>query len=120
MLDSACFVARVYCLVFAHLTSYGMIVLCIQILLGVGGCNRKWKAIVAHATTCTTGDGRMHYDDDQRMFSHKSSNEPQMIVVYNFVGKLKGVINESHFVPIDNLPADDKVSFSENKLCLCY
>ncbi|KAH6807599.1 hypothetical protein C2S51_028707 [Perilla frutescens var. frutescens] len=60
----------------------------------------KWKTIVEHAQTCNI--------DDKRIFCHESSTEPQMGVIYDAVGDLKGVINESHFVPIDNLSADKK------------
>lgn len=56
------------------------------------------------------------------MYSHTSSDElPQMRVVYDVVGELKGVINESHFVAIDNLSADKKVRLSLfMNIDLCY
>ncbi|XP_057806288.1 calmodulin-binding protein 60 A-like [Salvia miltiorrhiza] len=59
-----------------------------------------WKTTVTHAETCIV--------DDKKMYSHKSSTEPQMRVVYDVVGELKGVIDESHFVPIHNLSPDRK------------
>ncbi|KAG6386158.1 hypothetical protein SASPL_155049 [Salvia splendens] len=68
------------------------------IILCVGDC--KWKTIVSHAQKCNI--------DCKRMFSHKSSTEPQTCVIYDAVGKLKGGIIESHFVPIDDMPSDEK------------
>ncbi|KAH6832688.1 hypothetical protein C2S53_015428 [Perilla frutescens var. hirtella] len=68
-----------------------------KILCAVGS---KWETIVKHAQTCNI--------DDKRIFFHKSSTEPQMGVIYDVVGDLKGVINESRFVPINNLSADKK------------
>ncbi|XP_042043561.1 calmodulin-binding protein 60 A-like isoform X1 [Salvia splendens] len=67
-------------------------------ILCVGDC--KWKTIVSHAQKCNI--------DCKRMFSHKSSTEPQTCVIYDAVGKLKGGIIESHFVPIDDMPSDEK------------
>ncbi|XP_041997149.1 calmodulin-binding protein 60 A-like isoform X2 [Salvia splendens] len=67
-------------------------------ILCVGDC--KWKTIVSHAQKCNI--------DCKRMFSHKSSTEPQTCVIYDAVGKLKGSIVESHFVPIDDMPSDEK------------
>lgn len=61
---------------------------------------------MAHARTCKI--------DDKKMYSHQSSTEPHMGVIYDSVGELKGVIDESHFVPIDNLSADEKVCFFVN------
>lgn len=72
-------------------------IICIQILVA-GDSN--WQTTVTHAQTCII--------DDKRMFSHKSSTEPQMAVVYDAIGKLKGLIDESHFVPVDDLSADKK------------
>ncbi|XP_057806286.1 calmodulin-binding protein 60 A-like [Salvia miltiorrhiza] len=67
-------------------------------MLGAG--DGRWNTIVTHAQTCII--------DDKKMYSHESSTEPQMCVIYDSVGKLKGVIDKSHFVPIDNLSADKK------------
>ncbi|KAH6797433.1 hypothetical protein C2S52_021987 [Perilla frutescens var. hirtella] len=69
-----------------------------QEILQVG--DGTWKAIVAHACNCTI--------DEKKMYLHKSPTEPQMSVIYDAVGKPKGVIDESHFVTIDNLSADKK------------
>lgn len=79
--------------------SFGMRnIICIQIL-GAGDGN--WQTTVTHAHTCII--------DDKGIYSHKSSTEPQTAVVYDASGKLKGLIDESHFVPIVELSADKKV-----------
>ncbi|XP_047967829.1 calmodulin-binding protein 60 A-like [Salvia hispanica] len=72
-------------------------------LLCAGDSN--WNKIVGHAQKCNI--------DCKRMFSHKSLTEPQTCVIYDAVGKLKGGIIESHFVPIDDMSADEKVRARE-------
>lgn len=71
--------------------------ICVQILCAG---DDKWNKIVSHAQKCNI--------DCKRMYSHKSSTEPQTCVIYDVVGNLKGVIFESHFV--DDMSADEKVA----------
>lgn len=79
---------------------YKSLVICIQILCV--GDDKKWETMITHART-------RDINEDKRMYTHKSSGEPQMRVVYDVAGELKGVIDESGFVCIDNLSADKKI-----------
>ncbi|KAL1566223.1 calmodulin-binding protein 60 A-like isoform X2 [Salvia divinorum] len=59
-----------------------------------------WNKIVSHAQKCNI--------DCKTLYSDKSSTEPQTCVIYDVVGKLKGGIIESYFVPIYDMSSDEK------------
>ncbi|PIN04809.1 hypothetical protein CDL12_22652 [Handroanthus impetiginosus] len=54
-----------------------------------------WKETLAHAQTCVL--------DDQRMHLYYPSSESRMGVVFDVVGRLKGAIHDSRYVPDSNL-----------------
>ncbi|KAI3454543.1 hypothetical protein Pfo_011206 [Paulownia fortunei] len=70
----------------------------LQKIVGAGA--KMWKATVDHAQTCVI--------DDKRMYLYYPSSEFKMGVTFDVVGGLKGVIQDSHYVPVNNLSADEK------------
>lgn len=67
------------------------------------GAGTKWKATLDHAQRCTK---------DDKVYLHYPFAESKTGVIYDAVGGLKGIIDDSHYVPVDDLLADEKVSFS--------
>ncbi|CAA2983639.1 calmodulin-binding protein 60 A-like isoform X2 [Olea europaea var. sylvestris] len=70
----------------------------LQEILGAGG--KKWKATVDHAHTCPI--------DDRKIYSYNPSTEHKTGVVFNIVGKLKGVLRNNQFVPIESVYVAEK------------
>ncbi|KAK6148431.1 hypothetical protein DH2020_019343 [Rehmannia glutinosa] len=70
----------------------------LQKIVGAGA--KTWKATVDHARTCII--------DDKRICSYYPSSEYEMGVIYDVVGGLKGLIHDSHYIPINNLSGDEK------------
>ncbi|KAL8457699.1 hypothetical protein ACS0TY_035533 [Phlomoides rotata] len=68
------------------------------------GASAKWKATVDHARTCPK---------DDKVYLYYTSTESKMGVIFDAVGGLKGIINDSHYVPINDLSADEKGSARE-------
>ncbi|KAL3642471.1 hypothetical protein CASFOL_013286 [Castilleja foliolosa] len=62
----------------------------------------KWKATVNHALTCVI--------DDKRIYLFYPSADSKTSVAFDIVGRLKGLIHDSHYVPVINLSADEKDS----------
>lgn len=75
--------------------------ICLQLV----GAGAKWNNTVDHARTCAK--------DDKVYLHYPSADcESKMGVIFDAAGGLKGIINDSHYVPIDDLSADEKVGFS--------
>lgn len=70
---------------------------------------KTWKAITDHASTCLI--------DESVQFCYYSSPEQKYGVVFNVVGKLKGLLRESQYVPVDGLSDVEKVN--ANKMVTC-
>ncbi|KAL0342794.1 UNVERIFIED_CONTAM: Calmodulin-binding protein 60 B [Sesamum calycinum] len=60
------------------------------------------KATLDHARTCNI--------DDKRIYLYYPSSELKMGVAFDIVGGLKGVINDSHYVPNNHLSETEKDS----------
>ncbi|KAG8378990.1 hypothetical protein BUALT_Bualt07G0041800 [Buddleja alternifolia] len=65
----------------------------------------KWKVTVDHAQTCII--------DDNKIYLYCPSSESKTGVTFNVVGGLKGLIHDSHYVPINDLSEDEKAHARE-------
>ncbi|KAG8378991.1 hypothetical protein BUALT_Bualt07G0041900 [Buddleja alternifolia] len=79
----------------------------------------KWNATVDHAQTCII--------DDNKIYRYPHSSESETAVTFDVVGGLKGLIHDSHYVPINNLSEVEKAharellrSAYENRKDLCF
>ncbi|KAL8118290.1 calmodulin-binding protein 60 A-like [Apium graveolens] len=70
---------------------------------------KTWETITKHASTCLI--------DESVQFCYYSNPEHRYGVIFNVVGKLKGVLRQSQYVPVDVLSAIEKVD--AHKLVKC-
>lgn len=74
-------------------------------ILGSGMSAKMWEVTVEHARTCAVGERVYLY--------YSPSSQHKNGVVFNVLGQAIGLYSESHYVPIDKMSENDKISAQE-------